>query len=51
MLKTTVLRSDSRRWMKQLKIISGFDQELDQEITVMMSGLNYVSSKFPINPP
>jgi len=35
MLKTTVLHSDSRRQMWWLKIVSDFDQELDQEITVM----------------
>jgi len=29
-----VLRSDSRRRMWQSKIVSDFDQELDQEITV-----------------
>jgi len=34
MLKTTVLRSDSRRQMQRSKIVSDFDQELDQEITV-----------------
>jgi len=31
----TVLHSDSRRRMRRLKIVSDFDQELDQEITVM----------------
>ena len=30
----TVLRSDSRRQMQRSKIVSDFDQELDQEITV-----------------
>jgi len=30
----TVLRSDSRRWMWRSKIVSDFDQKLDQEITV-----------------
>ena len=30
----TVLHSDSRRRMGQSKIVSDFDQELDQEITV-----------------
>jgi len=30
----TVLHSDSRRWMQRSKIVSDFDQELDQEITV-----------------
>jgi len=34
MLKTTVLHSSSRRWMRQSKIVSDFDQELDQEIIV-----------------
>jgi len=34
MLKTTVLCSDSRRQMQRSKIVSDFDPELDQEITV-----------------